>query len=85
MNGIFQRASKLTTMNQHTEARILLAKYYKHYVAVGVFEGIAAIHSAMGSLDHRIADLRNEWTNQLLKFVEIEHGQEEASKAYKCL
>jgi len=74
------RIAKLTDANNHTEARILIAKYFDTYYYQKLFNGIESICEGYGSLPAEIETFRNRMTFSMLSFIADEFGAEIAKE-----
>lgn len=72
--------AKLTDANNHTEARLLIAKYFDSYYYQKVFKGIESICEGYGSLPPEISTFRERMTFSMLSYIADEFGQEIASE-----
>ena len=74
------KLASLTYFNNHTEARLLIAKYFDTYYYQKLFKGIESITEGYGSLPPEISTFRERMTFSMLSYIADEFGQEIASE-----
>ena len=71
-----KQLEKLTDANNHTEARLLIAKYFDLDYYSKIFKGIESICEAYGSLPSENNTFRNRMTNNMLLHISSVYGFE---------
>jgi|APSaa5957512535_1039671.scaffolds.fasta_scaffold00685_9 hypothetical protein len=69
MENLIKELKELTHANQHTEARIALAKFIKCKYLVTAYEGIQIIVSGFGFIHLALKDFRNTMDKNLLRLT----------------
>ncbi len=81
-----EKIKQLQQLNNHTEARIQIAKLYKLKSFEKVFKAIKDIQEIEGSLDYNLSMYRAKRTDEMMQAI-IGNivGEEEAKKIYQVL
>lgn len=85
VSGLVQDIGKATDRNDHTEARLLIAKFLKDKKLEKILNGIKEIHLEMGSMPPELSKLRNAITDAMMKTIETKHGKEVAKQIHDAL
>ena len=75
----------LTSINNHTEARIYIAKIFNLKSCEKVLMAIKTIHKVEGSLPVEIANYRNRFTGGMLEVIKHQEGEEISDELYSAL
>ena len=75
----------LTWYNQHTEAKIVIAEYFKLNKYTKIFKAIEQIGDAEGCLPGDVSDYRYRKGVELLNAIKQEHGEEIYNQVYNSL
>ena len=76
---------ELTETNNHTEALLQVAKYFRLHKLVKAFEAIETLHIEMGSLDFSLGKVRNKFSARLFDHIRESHGEQVRKQIYDCL
>ena len=76
---------ELTETNNHTEALLQIAKYFRLRKLVKAFEAIETLHIEMGSLDFSLEKVRSRFSARLFSCIEQDHGEQVRKQIYDCL
>ena len=81
-----QQIERLTDINAHTEARIVIARQYKYCADIlKCLLAIKEICEFEGYAPYGIQLYRNELTNKMLQRIERTEGKEEMHLIYKLI
>lgn len=75
----------LTWYNQHTEAKLVIAEYFKLDKYIKIFKAIEQIGDAEGCLPEELSAYRHRKGLELLNAIKQEHGEEIYNKIYNSL
>lgn len=84
-NKLLTELRELTDANQHTEALLHIAKYFKLRKLVKAFEAIETLHVELGSLDFGLCEVRQRLSTRLFSCIEQDHGKQVRKQIYDCL
>lgn len=76
---------ELTDTNQHTEALLQVAKYFRLRKLANAFEAIETLHIEMGTLDFSLEKVRNKFSERLFDHIRESHGEQVRKQIYDCL
>lgn len=76
---------ELTDTNQHTEALLHIAKYFRLRKLVKAFEAIETLHIEMGSLDFGLCEVKQRLSARLFYCIERDYGRRRCKQIYDCL
>lgn len=85
VSKLVQDISKATDRNDHTEARLLIAKFLKDKKLEKILNGIKEIHLEMGGMPPELSKLRNSITDAMMKTISAKFGQEVATQIHDAL
>lgn len=69
-----------TDRNDHTEARLIIARLVKEKKLEKILNGIKELHNEMGHMPAELIKLRNGITDELMKVVERKLGRDAANQ-----
>ena len=76
----------LTENNNHTEARIQIAKNLPALIRYELlFKNIQAIQELVGSIPYEVSAFRDRLTDEMLDIIEMNYGPEVRQKCYAAL
>lgn len=75
----------LTWYNEHTEAKIVIAKYFKLNKYIKIFKAIEQICDVEGYLPGDLSKYRYRKGVELLDAIKQEHGEEIYNQVYNSL
>lgn len=78
-----KKVAQQTDNNDHTGAKITVAKFFKFGHFIKVFEAVKQIQDEEVFLDGSIADYRCRKGKELINHIEQEHGKEIRDIVYK--
>ena len=84
-NKLLTELRELTETNQHTEALLQVAKYFRLHKLVKAFEAIETLHIEMGSLDFSLEKVRSRFSARLFNHIRESHGEQVRKQIYDCL
>ena len=84
-NKLLTKLRELTDTNQHTEALLQIARYFRWGKLVKAIEAIETQHIEMGSLDFSLYDVRSRFSARLFSCIEQDHGKQVRKQIYDCL
>jgi hypothetical protein len=84
-NKLLSDLRELTETNNHTEALLQIAKYFRLRKLVNAFEAIETLHIEMGSLDFNLEKVRNRFNARLFNHIRESHGEQVRNQIYDCL
>jgi hypothetical protein len=84
-NKLLTELRELTETNQHTEALLQIAKYFKLRKLVKAFEAIETLHVETGSMQSSLYDVRSRFSERLFYCIEQDHGKQVRKQIYDCL
>lgn len=76
LSALTKKVAEMTHYNNHGGAREAIAKHFGYKKLEKVFRSINDLHHLKGHLDHRLAEIRNEYTEQMLDCIDKDHGLE---------
>jgi hypothetical protein len=79
------KVSQLTDINNHGEAKVIIAKYFGFNLFVQKFELINKYHNLDGHLCTELQQLRDRLTKELFNAIHLHHGEEVRQKVYNAL
>lgn len=88
MKGLTEVCSKIeqqTDENDHTGAKLTIAKFFKLTHFVKVFEAIEVLHDAEGSMPEDLYNYRRRKGIEMMKAIEQQHGTEIHDLIYSAL
>ncbi len=75
----------LTWYNQHTEAKLVIAEYFKLNKYIKIFKAIEDICNIEGHTPWELTDYRHRKSMDMLDAIKQEHGLEVYYKVYSSL
>jgi len=85
LEKLLQELTNLTNTNQHTEALLQIAKYFRLRKLVSAFEAIETLHIEMGSLDFGLEKVRSRFSARLFDHIRESQGEQVRKQIYDCL
>lgn len=80
-----KQISDLTDHNNHGEARLLIAKYFKFPKYVKIFTAINMLHDLDGSMEVDLQKYREYKLKEMYFLIEKKYGDEIKNRVYKAL
>ena len=84
-NKLLAELRELTETNQHPEALLQIAKYFKLRKLAKAFEAIETLHIETGSMQSSLHLVRATFKSRLFNWIEQEHGTKIRKQIYNCL
>lgn len=80
IDALYKKIRNLTDTNNHTLARLELAKFLNHKKYINLFNAIETIHDAEGHMPMEIAKYRSELGKQLMDIAKKKMDKDSFTK-----
>lgn len=83
--AFLKEVAELTKSNNHSEARLLIAKYFKFTKYVKIFTAINLLHELDGSMELDLQKYRESKLKEMYYHIQKKYGDDIKNKVYKAL
>ena len=77
---LLSKIEKLTDYNNHGEARLEIASFFKHKKYIDIFTLVNKIHDIERSLPMKLGHYREDVYDEMLKLISKEYGEDIAKQ-----
>ncbi len=85
LNALCTELKELTWYNEHTQAKVVIAEYFKLDKYIKIFKAIEEICNIEGCTPWELTDYRHRKSMDMMDAIKQEHGEEIYNKIYNSL